>query len=918
MTNYRFFNSLGALPDFADSVVEYTYDRQTICDPERTPYYFECLKVITDERRTEQLQMKVATLESQDLVSRRDLNAAYKSFSIPLANSKDVADERIIELFQAQQPDLGSAAQEEARANLYKIGVCRQSSMLINASRQSIETYEDALRWLGNGVDDKTPDESILAVLAIRVSDCPQRGVTRCLLPSNCMLTFPQTADSIANEEIGQKAIAAIAKARKSNMLNDWLITGRTDGWTMSVDEALRLLNIDQKLDDLDPTMLPALFESARQDKPGESTNKAIATIQQALTNNGESAAPHPPATWPVGLTSHGNTCYLNSLLQYYFSVKPIRDIILNYDKYKLDTAACAEKGERVGQRKISMVEINGGQKFAEDLKHLFERMIKDPGSAVKPEEDLVCRAFLEPKDYRLLAPNVRDLRMKNADNTTVNGIGSGAEEKLSDADTVMSPTETLTGDKIQSDASSSTLQASVNGDDPNVPMKNVEMPPTPPASPGLKGQELKPLPEQAPPLPPRRFSTTKEEALNIAKQNARQQQDVTEVHDGAMFRLRCGMMPMGQDANGEQEDALRALFSMRIAETPVKKGVQQKAKLLTDTSIQLDVPYEATDIYSALDAVFDLQMYSEDPAMETFKSIRDLPPLLQINIPRIGFDLSRPGGGAYKSNECVRLVDELYLDRYYDTCHPSVLPKRRECWGWRKQLQVLRREQKVLSKTLLDLDGPTTVAETAKYLTRLDEVNQDLKSVDVEPIEADGEITSALTADAEQEAERVVELNRETDELQKRVNAQFEDMRILKYRLAAVFFHRGGHGHGHYWIYIHDFASNMWRSYNDERVEEFTKMEDIFEAKTWQQGTPTYAVYVKEENIDIVQTVCRDPEKPPTPEPVSAPPMVGDVWMGDAESQNETQKGVDPKMVMEGGQASWDDSRQMLAEARW
>lgn len=165
----RFFNSLGALPEFSDSLVEYAYDRQTICDPERQPYYFECLQEITDSRSTEQLQMKVATLQSQEIVSRRDIFAAYRYLNIPPSEGKNFEDSRIIELFQAQQPDLGAVAQEEARGHLYKLGVSRQSNLLINASRQSVDTYEDALSWLGNGVTKDTPDEAILAVLAIRV-----------------------------------------------------------------------------------------------------------------------------------------------------------------------------------------------------------------------------------------------------------------------------------------------------------------------------------------------------------------------------------------------------------------------------------------------------------------------------------------------------------------------------------------------------------------------------------------------------------------------------------------------------------------------------------------------------------------------------------------------------------------------------
>ena len=684
----------------------------------------------------------------------------------------------------------------------------------------------------------------------------------------------------------------------------------------MSVDEALRHLNIEQKLEEIDGSILPAIFDSARQDRPGENTNKAIATIQQALSNASNIVA-HSPDTWPVGLTSHGNTCYLNSLLQYYFSIRPLREIILNYDEYKLDTSTHAEKEERVGQRKVSPVEIKGGQRFADDLKHLFERMIKSSDLTVKPEEDLVCRAFLDPKEYRLLDPGLRDEKVGDDHNPVVNGIESS--ETIIDAEPLASPAEAVSEDKEHSGASSMTLQASVNGDDTDVDMKNVEMPPTPPASPGLKGDEQETEVDSAPPpLPPRgprrRFSTGKEEALQIAQAKARQQQDVTEVHDGAMFRLRCGMMPRGQDTGEEQEDALRDLFSIRIEETIVNDGVPQHPKTLTDSNIQLNVPYEPIDIYSALDAVFDLQPYGESSAMETFKSITAPPPLLQVNIPRIGFS-----NGAYKSTECVRLDDELYLDRYFNHSHPSTLAKRKRCWDRRKQLQRLKLEQKIVSKTPMDLDGPTIISQTVDYLSSLDEVNRDLESIGVEPIDADGDITSALATEAEEQSSLSGSLESRINELQKSLDAEFADMKNIKYRLAAIFFHRGAHGHGHYWIYIHDFANDVWRIYNDERVEEFTKLDEIFEAKTWQQGTPTYAVYVSEDKMHLIQAVCRDPEKPAKPDPAQHSQTGGDVEMGEVRSQQDSATTIDPKLLTtEGGQSSWDPERQVVDGVKW
>lgn len=57
----------------------------------------------------------------------------------------------------------------------------------------------------------------------------------------------------------------------------------------------------------------------------------------------------------PIGLDNIGNTCYLNSLLQYLFTVKPIRDIVLNYDDVKLDLTDESIQARRIGGNKMEM-----------------------------------------------------------------------------------------------------------------------------------------------------------------------------------------------------------------------------------------------------------------------------------------------------------------------------------------------------------------------------------------------------------------------------------------------------------------------------------------------------------------------------------------------------------------------------------
>lgn len=57
--------------------------------------------------------------------------------------------------------------------------------MLINAAQQLIETVDEALAWLGSGVDKDTPDDMLLSVFTLKVSPqcfmslCSKRALVR-------------------------------------------------------------------------------------------------------------------------------------------------------------------------------------------------------------------------------------------------------------------------------------------------------------------------------------------------------------------------------------------------------------------------------------------------------------------------------------------------------------------------------------------------------------------------------------------------------------------------------------------------------------------------------------------------------------------------------------------------------------------
>ena len=864
--------------------------------------------MIAETRGSEQLQIKAVQLGSAGLFSRRDISQAYRAIGLSAANSDSLTDEYILNAFQARQGSVSASIQQENRDALYKIGVSRNSQPLIKAAQQSVETYEDALAWLGPDVNKDSPDDHLIAIAATR-------------------------SETTADAEITKKAIATINRERKSNMLNNWLLTGSGEGSEMSVEEALRLLGVSEPLNSLDPETLDLMLQQAESDSPSEQIRRAIKTIRDAMAGGITAPQPQSSADWPVGLISHGNTCYLNSILQYYFSIEPFRNIVLHYDEYKRDLKEAIDSSIRVNGTLLTLEEVTGGQRFAKELQLMFDRMIKAPTGTVRPSTDLVCLGFLPAADYKL----VGDM---DEPEIVENGIQDSEVASMADADADADASVKLNGERKGSNASSATLAGSANGDEDAKMMNGTELPPSPPASPKQAPATTEAPGEERPPLPPRhrRFSTNEEHAAiqkrawDKAQENAKAQQDVNDVHNNLINRLRQGMRGTGGvDSDGDQYDALQVVYTISTTDTPVDEdGIPGKPSQLNVAAIQLQFPkpIQATDIYAALDQVFDL---TSGPR-PSYKSIISLPAVVQITIPRVAF----LQGAAQKLDYPVKLEDVLYLDRYVDSSDPSVLEARQKCWAWRSRLRELKAEKAKLEGAAADgkIDGPTAVGESAKYLAGLPGLNADLQDLGMDGIEVDADLAPSLSRVAETASHRVATISAEIASFTTQIDTAFHSWTQHKYRLAAVFFHRGNTGGGHYWVCIRDFAKDIWRRYNDERVEAVppNKINEIYEASTWEHGTPTFVVYVRDERKEeLVQPVCRDPEPAPAPgtkpqrEASEGARPTADGLTGGTGQGGSPQVWprapplgtVDPKMISEGGEAGWDRRRE-IAEATW
>ncbi len=141
----------------------------------------------------------------------------------------------------------------------------------------------------------------------------------------------------------------------------------------MDIGEAYALFSVDNRTLKLDLDVLKTSVDIAN---PGdvEKLQKAFAIIQQdqAQNFNNKIDDPNQPEarrnnypldSWPVGLRNIGNTCYLNSVLQFLFTIKPLRELILNCEGSMQDIAPEALKDKKVGRTAVTVERVVIAQK---------------------------------------------------------------------------------------------------------------------------------------------------------------------------------------------------------------------------------------------------------------------------------------------------------------------------------------------------------------------------------------------------------------------------------------------------------------------------------------------------------------------------------------------------------------------------
>ncbi|KAL8760403.1 MAG: hypothetical protein Q9199_000027 [Rusavskia elegans] len=895
---HPFYPSLGAKLDFRDDLIKFAYERQLISDPEGTPYYLQALQGIAAGRNSEDLQTTVAIEASSGKVSAHDIRKAYSALGLDLG-SEYLDDDHIIGTFQSRAAD--SPRQEpDLRRALQIVGQHRCSPSIQSMASKTVTNLEQALSWLG--ATDDMDDNFVVAMYKVKEEENP------------------------AEEATARHAVSLIAQHRNSGALKQWLETGVLGEVDMDVGQAYNRLQIDDRT--IEDSFVLATFELNYQEAPSQADDlrsalRAIAKDRKSsllnnFLNSGMATTNHPLAEWPVGLRNIGNTCYLNSLLQFYFTIKPFREIVLDFDAYKRDASKNNFMESTIGSRVVSKQEVQRAQRFVLELQKLFQGMITSPTAFIVPELELARLTLLsQPAEADLrrsstiggdrpslgeingrpvigpLALPISDIAEDNINTDSraaENGIES-SEPTLLGNDPAEDATDQDMPDLIPEQSPQQSQKRPILDDKENLPPSEASTErsntiehlanPLAEASPS-QTTEQRPLtdgdhklpdlhgpngtqdgviepPSRPPPYPPRPQPEENKDKIIRQEIQMGAQQDVTEVISNVLYQLECAIKATSFDPSGEQIDQIKDMFFGKSRSYTQNPRGDFETKEQFFSYLFVDVASGPKTIYEALDGAFDVQQVQVDGTYQPqYSTISQLPPVLNILVQRAQYDQTK--SSAFKSVNHLDLEETIYLDRYIDSDDKDLIQRRTQSWDWKRQLRQLEARREDLMQTDLKMEASDLLNTTAGCL---DEIS---KEGDIGVTAGLQEAIKEAAGEAKEELDSIKSLIKD---LTANIRSQFVDRRKLPYRLQSAFIHRGTATSGHYWIYIRDFKQDLWREYNDETVSAVTKVSQIFDEdkNPGRPATPYFLVYVRDDLKDeFVDPVCRDvPEQPET-----------------------------------------------------
>ncbi|QRG37933.1 hypothetical protein FDK38_002320 [Candidozyma auris] len=843
---FAFFVALSCCSFFKDDIIIKCFENTVKSDPKNKLFYVDHFKNIMSYRSTvpdSNLQSYYQNQYRKGLMHGfTEYKDALKSIGVDGVSPGDEVDNDVVIGMYKQSCQSDPRNYTYFNKQLRVIAAIKHNEALLSFIDTELIPAQIALNELQ--IEEITEDDVVVTAYEFRLDEVLQS------------VNFNAESQEI---QFLNRCLLSIAVSRKSYILMTYIenkvpnIFQNTPSF--SVEEAFRYLGADAQTSDFE--MAAKFQERISTSEVGDvndfiSLRTSLHTIAEArksdilfsfLRDGKIDSSLLPPENWPAGLDNIGNTCYLNSLLQYYFCIKPLRETILAFDDSNLDSLK--SKKRKIGGRDVEVSELQRSGQFVLRLQHLFQEMITTKKRCVQPSKQLAYLSFLplsQHVNFKVEEPRLPD------------------SQSVEEIDKSGMPVDIPSFQPSCEDILMSDKENDVREYSPP-PLLEMNSPEQGPQEPEAFSDKRCKTPENESKSPVKEVERNKimsistdqiESTIEIGRQ-----QDVTECIENVTFQIETALEPTKVDEDGEQHDLVKRLFCGKTKQTltPIDESDSKKTRSSFERffSLIINVSDHPKDIYDALDNYFSEDiMHLEEGAVKKSTTITELPEILQFHIQRVLFDRERLM--AYKSLEAIPFGETIYLDRYLDTDDEEIKKRRSQVYEWKAQVAKLQEEKEALLRKdpETNLSVIDALQATKKFLeTKL----ATFPELSVKP-----STIEAISKQIDHFKSKLQSIHDNINALQQKSANLFDEYKKIGYTLFAIFIHRGEASYGHYWVYIKDLQRNIYRKYNDDVVTEVPASE-VLNFAEGNTATPYYMVFVKEELKEAyIEPLKREP----------------------------------------------------------